>query len=75
MKYGNCECGGKIIETIITYSRFHNGKFVIFENVPVGKCLECGEKVFKGKVLEKIEQLSKKTDKLKKVQVPVAVYE
>jgi len=71
-KYGKCECGGDIIEDKITYFRKFNKKMYIFENVPVGICKECGERIFKGEVLEKLEDISKKSSCIsKEIKVPV----
>ena len=62
MEYGKCECGGDIFETRIRYPRIFNGKLIDFDNVPVGKCLECGQKIFKGFVIEKLEEMSRNSN-------------
>ncbi|HAP67942.1 MAG: hypothetical protein A2Z59_13955 [Nitrospinae bacterium RIFCSPLOWO2_02_39_17] len=75
MKYGTCECGGKITEKRIRYVRRFKGELFEFENVPVGVCMECGERVFKGIVLEKLEKLIEKREYFKKeIIVPVVAY-
>ncbi|OGW01918.1 MAG: hypothetical protein A2889_00095 [Nitrospinae bacterium RIFCSPLOWO2_01_FULL_39_10] len=75
MKYGTCECGGKITEKRIRYVRRFRGELFEFENVPVGVCTECGERVFKGIVLEKLEKLIEKREYFKKeIIVPVVAY-
>ena len=72
MKYGKCGCGGNIIEVKITYYRKFNKKLYAFENVPVGICQECGERIFKGKVLEELEKLTNNSNNItKEMQVPV----
>ena len=75
MKYGVCECGGKVVERRIKYVRRFRGQLFEFENVPVGVCLKCGERIFKGTVLEKLEKLSKHRGCFEKeILVPVGVY-
>lgn len=76
MEYGKCECGGTINEAIITYYRKFNKKLYAFENVPVGICNECGERIFKGKILEELEEMTKKPEKtVKQINVPVYSYQ
>jgi len=76
MIYGKCECGGEVIEKRITYIRRFNGKPYEFENVPVGVCRECGERIFKGHVLEKLEELSSnRRNFIKEVTLPVAEFQ
>lgn len=73
MIYGKCECGGEIIEKRITYIRRFKGQPYEFENVPVGICRDCGERIFKGCVLEKLEELSRdRRNFVKEVSLPVA---
>ncbi|HOV15551.1 MAG TPA: YgiT-type zinc finger protein [Spirochaetota bacterium] len=67
-----CECGGNIKERFITYTRKFSGQLYVFENVPVGVCSLCGERVFKGEVLENLETISKtKSNFIKNIEVPV----
>ena len=76
-RYGKCEsCGGKIVEKHATVDcRFH-GQLFEFENVPVGVCQECGQRIYKGPVLEQLERLAASAAKIKKtIQVPVAEFE
>lgn len=75
-KYGRCEnCGGRVVERRLTVDRRFHGRLVEFENVPVGVCEDCGQRVFKGPVLEQMERLSKKKNAIKKtIRVPVAVF-
>ena len=72
MEYGKCECGGSIIEETITYYRKFNKKLYAFENVPIGICPDCGERIFKGRVLEELEELiTKHKTPAKEIKVPV----
>ncbi|MEK7450069.1 MAG: YgiT-type zinc finger protein [Planctomycetota bacterium] len=75
MKYGRCECGGKIVERRIKYLRRFRGQLFEFDNVPVGVCMECGERIFKGTVLERLEQLTNQRQIFRKKRVlSVGVY-
>jgi YgiT-type zinc finger domain-containing protein len=75
MKYGTCECGGKVVARRINYVRRFRDQLFEFENVPVGVCLECGDRIFKGVVLERLEELSQQRNCfLRKRIVPVGVY-
>jgi YgiT-type zinc finger domain-containing protein len=76
-RYGACEsCGGKVVEKRATVDcRFH-GRLFEFENVPVGVCQECGQRLYKGPVLEQLERLAASASNIKKtIQVPVAEFE
>lgn len=72
-KYGRCEyCGGPVVGKILTVDRRFRGKLHEFEGVPVGVCRDCGQRVFKGSVLEQMQRLVKANGKAKKVlKVPV----
>lgn len=57
-KYGPCEsCGGDVVERELTVDRRFGGELHEFENVPVGVCRECGQRIFKGPVLQKMQRL------------------
>lgn len=76
MIYGKCECGGEIVEKRITYFRRFKGRPFEFENVPVGICRECGERIFKGEVLQKLEELSRdRKNFIRELSLPVAEYD
>jgi YgiT-type zinc finger domain-containing protein len=54
------ECGGEIVEkrsSVVFYKR--DGSPVFFEDVPVGECVQCGEKYLSGAILEKISDVLK----------------
>jgi YgiT-type zinc finger domain-containing protein len=73
--YAACECGGKVVERLVTVDLRIKGRLFEFENVPVGVCLDCGERVYKGPVLEQLEHLAHSKLKPKKtIRVPVADY-
>jgi YgiT-type zinc finger domain-containing protein len=75
-KYGACEyCGGAVVEREPTVNRRINGKLQVFENVPVGVCQQCGNRVFKGPVLMRMLRLAKSKRRVKRVlRVPVREY-
>jgi YgiT-type zinc finger domain-containing protein len=75
-KYGPCEsCGGEVIERELTVDRRFRGKLHEFENVPVGVCRECGQRIFKGPVLERMQRLVTNGARVKKtLRVPVREY-
>lgn len=70
-KYGKChKCGGQVREEIMDHEYRIRGRIMmIFENVPVGVCLSCEEKVLDGGVARKIEDLA-----LKKIPVDKASF-
>ncbi len=50
-------CGNKNIKSALTeYTYKHDGKYMIFHNVPSLECEYCGEKYFEAKVLKQIER-------------------
>ena len=70
-----CECGGRVVERSVIVDLHVKGKLFEFENVPVGVCLDCGQRVYKGPVLERLELLARGKLKPKKtIKVPVADY-
>ncbi|GAF76974.1 unnamed protein product [marine sediment metagenome] len=75
-KYGDCHyCGGKVTERKGEREYRWKGKMVIFQNVPMGVCLQCGEKYLKARVVRKMESAvlsGEKPDKT--MRVPVYSY-
>ena len=76
-KYSDCfYCGGTVEEQLTSREIRWKGKLFIFENVPVGVCMQCGEKVIKPEVAKAIDQLLQEEKKpVKIIQVPVYQYE
>ncbi len=57
-QYGDCSfCGGEVTEQLVTVVRFYKGRVVIIENVPAGVCRQCGERYYRGAVVEEMERL------------------
>ncbi|HHT9133439.1 MAG TPA: type II toxin-antitoxin system MqsA family antitoxin [Candidatus Avalokitesvara rifleensis] len=75
-KYSDCfYCGGAVEEKLTFREIRWKGKLFIFENVPVGVCTQCGEKVIKPEVAKAVDQLLKgEKEPTKTVQVPVYHY-
>lgn len=76
-KYSDCfYCGGAVEEKLTPREIRWKGRLFIFENVPMGVCTQCGEKVLKPEVAKAIDQVLKDQKKpTKTIQVPVYEYE
>ncbi len=67
-------CGNKNIKkSLVEYTYKHNGKYMIFHNVPALKCEYCGEKYFEAKVLKQIEEEFVAVQNGKKVSKEISV--
>ena len=75
-KYGDCfYCGGAVEEKLMPRELRWEGRLFIFENVPMGVCTQCGEKVLKPEVAKIIDKILKDQKKpTKTIQVPVYEY-
>ena len=76
-EYNDCfYCGGTVKEKLMPRELRWEGRLFIFENVPMGVCTQCGEKVLKPEVAKTIDQVLKERRKpTKTIQVPVYQYE
>ena len=64
-----------MIETGVTYTLEHGGKFYIIEHVPARVCKETGEQYFAPETVEHIQALIKgKKKPVKFVEIPVYEY-
>jgi len=72
-KYSDCfYCGGSVKERFMPREVRWQGRLFIFENVPMGVCTQCGEKVLKPDVAKAIDHTFHEQRKPKKtIQVPV----
>ena len=64
-----------MIETAVTYTLEHGGKFYLIEHVPARVCRETGEQYFAPETVERIRAIikgRKKPDKL--IETPVYEY-
>lgn len=59
-----------MIETTTTYFQEHENMIVIIKHVPCHKCKQCGEVVYSGSVVERLEQI---TEQLEKTLTEIAV--
>ncbi len=59
MKYDRCEyCGGTVREEHVTVDLRTKDRLHIFDNVPVGVCRRCGERYYRGPVLERLSEMA-----------------
>lgn len=76
-EYNDCYfCGGKVVERLLPREIRWKGQLLIFEDVPMGVCLQCGEKFLRPEVAKKIDaalQSAKRPSRT--VQVPVYQYQ
>ena len=71
----NCSfCGNENIKkSLVEYTYKHDGKYMIFHNVPALQCEYCGEKYFDAKVLKQIEKEFVAVQNGKKVSKEISV--
>jgi len=76
-EYSDCfYCGGAVEEKLVPRELRWEGRLFVFENVPMGVCTQCGEKVLKPDVTKSIDKiLEDKGKPAKIIQVPVYEYE
>ena len=76
--YGKCHvCEGHIQEKMISQDFWINGRLIIIENVPVGVCTQCGEKIVRSDVGLRINELLSDKESVKnakKITVPSIEY-
>ncbi|MBC8174940.1 MAG: YgiT-type zinc finger protein [Candidatus Marinimicrobia bacterium] len=64
-----------MVETQVTYTLKHKGKFYIIEHVPARVCQETGEEYFAPETVEHIQDLIKGHRKpVRKIETPVYDY-
>ena len=67
--YGECEiCNTPMQEKYIKQDLWIRGELIVVENVPAGVCPQCGEKVVKADVGQRITKLLENSDSLQKRQ-------
>ena len=73
---GACRnCGGKVIDRLITKLVTVDGHLHQFENVPMKFCTQCGERVFHASVAKQLERLARgRTPVKRRISVPVIDY-
>jgi len=71
--YGRCHvCGGRMEERLTSQGFEEEGEWVLIRSVPTGVCTRCGEKVFRGNLLERLEQIRQER-KLRQPEVRIEV--
>ncbi|MBC8185040.1 YgiT-type zinc finger protein [candidate division KSB1 bacterium] len=77
--YGKCEiCSTQLEESNIQQDFWIKEKLIVIENVPVGVCPRCGEKVVNAEVGEHIAELirdRKQIDQAPTISVPLINYD
>ena len=75
-KFSDCShCGGGVVERLLPTEITWEGQSFIFEDVPMGVCNRCGEKVMPPHVAETIDRiLQGKEKRTRTAQVPVYQY-
>ncbi len=76
-QYSDCfYCGGTVEERRVPREVRWQGQLFIFEDVPLGVCTQCGEKVLKPEVAKSIDRiLQGQKQPARMMQVPVYQYE
>lgn len=69
MKCTSCK-SGEMQESKTSYFAMLESCYVIIENVPCLKCTQCGDEVFKGSVVEKIDDI---LDGLEKIVSKISI--
>ena len=65
-----CYCGGDMAEATTTHVAENGDSVIVIRNVPCHKCKQCGEVVYNGSVVERLEQI---TEQLEKTLTEVAI--
>lgn len=69
-------CGGTMENSTITHEQHDpSGVFYVVHNVPASVCKQCGEVYLEAVVLEKLENIIKHTEPIKKVETPTSVFD
>jgi YgiT-type zinc finger domain-containing protein len=76
-KYDDCFfCGGVVEERILPREIRWKGELLVFEDVPMGVCNQCGEKFLRPEVAKKIDEaLTSAKRPSRTLKVPVYQYQ
>lgn len=76
-QYDDCYfCGGVVEERLMPREIRWKGELLVFENVPMGVCAQCGEKFLRPEVAKTIDAALESAKRPSRVlQVPVFQYE
>lgn len=76
-QYDDCYfCGGTVEERLLPREIRWKGELLVFENVPMGVCTQCGEKFLRPEVAKTIDAALESAKRPSRVlQVPVYQYQ
>ena len=76
-EYSDCYyCGGSVEEQHLPREVRWKGDLIVFDNVPMGVCTQCGEKFLKPGVAKSIDDaLHGKNEPSRTMEVPVFAFE
>ena len=76
-QYDDCYfCGGVVEERLLPREIRWKGELLVFENVPMGVCAQCGEKFLRPEVARTIDEALESAKRPSRVlQVPVYQFE
>jgi YgiT-type zinc finger domain-containing protein len=58
--YAECSfCGGRVAEKRVQVDYRLGDELMVFENVPAGVCMQCGERYYTAKVVKTLELISR----------------
>jgi len=57
LDYGRCPCGGQYERRVVEVSFKTRHPPMVLRDVPQGACLDCGSRVYKAAILERIEEV------------------
>ena len=73
--FGDCVyCGGHVEERRGRREVHWKGELVLVDDVPLGVCIQCGERFVKPQVAKAIDRLLESGARTRKVLVPVLTY-
>ena len=74
--YAPCSlCGGEVVPKRIRYTYHWNGELFLFEDVPAGVCVQCGEAYFTAETMKVMEKIVlSKVSPRRTIRVPVYIY-
>ena len=75
-RYDDCFfCGGLVEEQLMPREIRWKGELLVFEDVPMGVCAQCGEKFLRPEVAKKIDEALRSAKRPgRTLQVPVYQY-
>jgi len=74
--YAPCSlCDGEVVPKRIRHTYHWNGRLFVFEDVPAGVCVQCGEAYFTAETVKTMEKIVLgKTKPKRTIRVPVYTY-